>query len=97
MSVTPDHTKYQKGDKGTFGDIITNLTPGVKNIQAAYSRAGATNHHTPGAASKLGSQEQFGRNEIQYAREGKASGDGKEPSAIGQFAKNKLGKPDETK
>jgi hypothetical protein len=33
-------------------------TPGVANIEAAYSRAGATNHHTPGHASKLGSQDQ---------------------------------------
>ena len=33
-------------------------TPGVKNIEKAYSRAGASNNHTPGHASKLGSQEQ---------------------------------------
>jgi hypothetical protein len=30
----------------------------VKNIEAAYSRARASRHHTPGHASKLGSQEQ---------------------------------------
>ncbi len=80
MSGTPDHTKYSKGDKTTLGDMFTDLTPGVKNIQAAYSRAGLTNHHTPGAASKLGSQEQHGRNETPYRGPGgdKASGDGKE-------------------
>jgi hypothetical protein len=78
MSVTPDHTKYNKGDKTTLGDMFTDLTPGVKNTQAAYSRAGATNHHTPGAALKLGSQEQHGRNETPYRGRDKANVDGNE-------------------
>lgn len=78
MSTTPDHTTYSKGDKTTLGDMITDLTPGVKNVQAAYSRAGGTNHHTPGSASKLGSQEQHGRNETPYVGGQKVSGDGKE-------------------
>jgi hypothetical protein len=79
MSVTTDHTKHNKGDKTTLGDMFTDLTPGVKNIRAAYSRAGATNYHTPGAASKLGSQEQQGGNETPlYRGEDKAKDDGKE-------------------
>lgn len=52
-----------KGDKGTFADLLSGKTPGVRNIEKAYSRAGANNHHTPGYASKLGSQEQPGANE----------------------------------
>lgn len=55
----------QKGDRGTFADLLSGKTPGVKNIEAAYSRAGASAHHTPGHASKLGSQEQLGTNEAQ--------------------------------
>jgi hypothetical protein len=66
MSTTPEDTEYSKGDRSTVGDMVTNMTPGVKSIQAAYSRAGATDHHTPGAASKLGSEEQHERNEIAY-------------------------------
>lgn len=64
-SEEPPHTTEQKGDKGTLGDFISNVikTPGVKNIEAAYSRAGATNHHTPGSASQLGNQSQVGANE----------------------------------
>ena len=68
MSTSTDDVEYSKGDKGTFGETITNLTPGVKNIQAAYVRAGATHNHTPGHASTLGSQEQHDRNKV--AREG---------------------------
>jgi len=51
-----------KDDKGAFENFLSNAmkTPGVKNIEAAYSRAGASNHHTPGSASKLGSQDQQG-------------------------------------
>ena len=57
MSIKPEHPGRQEGDKGTFGDMITNLTPGVKNIQAAYNRRGAADHHMRVAAAKLGSQE----------------------------------------
>jgi hypothetical protein len=49
-----------KGDKSILGNLLTGKTPAVKGIEAAYTRAGATNHHTPGYASKLGSQNQVG-------------------------------------
>lgn len=42
-----------------WNSISSGTTPGVKRIEAAYSRAGATSHHTPGSASKLGSQDQM--------------------------------------
>ena len=62
----PAHTTELKGDKTTLGSFLSNIsTPGVKNIEAAYSRAGASNHHTPGSASKLGSQDQQGASEHQ--------------------------------
>jgi hypothetical protein len=62
----PAHTTELKGDKTTLGSFFSNIsTPGVKNIEAAYSRAGASNHHTPGSASKLGSQDQQGASEHQ--------------------------------
>lgn len=55
----PGHNHENKGDRGTFSEMISNLkTPGVKNMEAAWSRAGASNHHTPGVATKLGSQDQ---------------------------------------
>ncbi|TVY20385.1 hypothetical protein LARI1_G000948, partial [Lachnellula arida] len=56
MSSSPQDKK----PTSTIGDLLSGKTPGVKNIEAAYSRAGASNHHTPGSASKLGSQEQAG-------------------------------------
>lgn len=46
------------GDHGTLGGLISGKTWGVQNIEAAYSRAGGATNHTPGYASKLGSQEQ---------------------------------------
>ncbi|KAF8863418.1 hypothetical protein BDZ45DRAFT_670370 [Acephala macrosclerotiorum] len=48
----------------SFG-LLSGKTPGVRNIEAAYSRAGASNHHTPGSATKLGSQDQVGASEAQ--------------------------------
>lgn len=57
--------EQKKGDTGLLGGLLSGKTPGVRNIEAAYSRAGASNHHTPGSATKLGSQEQFGANEGQ--------------------------------
>ena len=78
MSVTPDHTKHNKGDKATLGDMFTDLMPEVKNIQGTYSWAGATNHYTLGATSRLGSPEQYGRSKTPTYREDKAKGDGKE-------------------
>jgi hypothetical protein len=42
----------------SLGDLLSGRTAAVQNVEAAYSRAGATAHYTPGYASKLGSQEQ---------------------------------------
>jgi len=66
-SQQSDDTTQQKDGKGTFGEFLSNAvkTPGVRNIEAAYSRAGASNHHTPGSASKLGSQDQQGASAYQ--------------------------------
>lgn len=51
-------SKTDASTEGSNGGFLSNLlsgkTPGVANIEAAYSRAGATNHHTPGHASALG-------------------------------------------
>ncbi len=60
-------TTDQKGDTSTLGDLLSGnfKTQGVKNIEKAYSRAGASNNHTPGSASKLGSQNQVGASENQ--------------------------------
>jgi hypothetical protein len=83
MSSTTGN-EYAKGDKGTFGETITSLTPGIKNIQAAYTRAGASHDHTPGYAGTLGSQEQRGRNEIAKAMAGDSDGnEAREPLSRG--------------
>ena len=74
MPATPGYTRYNKANKSNLGGIITDLTPGVKNIEAAYGRAGATKHCTLGLASKLGSQE-HGGNKTPYVRGQKASTD----------------------
>jgi hypothetical protein len=65
MSAKPDMTtsqnlKEDKEEKGFLGGILPTKTWGVENIEKAYSRAGASNHHTPGSASRLGSQDQGG-------------------------------------
>jgi hypothetical protein len=63
MSAKSDITTSQKDDKdekGMLSGILPTKTWGVENIEKAYSRAGASNHHTPGSASRLGSQDQDG-------------------------------------
>ncbi|TVY49321.1 hypothetical protein LOCC1_G000694 [Lachnellula occidentalis] len=62
-----------------LGDLVSGITPGVKNIEAAYSRAGASSKKTPGAGAKMGSQEQAGAN----AHQGLESGSSKYTSSIG--------------
>ncbi|PQE19977.1 hypothetical protein CJF31_00006547 [Rutstroemia sp. NJR-2017a BVV2] len=76
MSGHPADTEH-KGDKGSFGDRISGTTIGVQNIEAAYARAGASAHHTPGAASKLGTQNQQGVNEGKGVSNPKNGADGK--------------------
>lgn len=59
MSSTNNTSDESKpAEKGFLANLLDGKTPGVANIEAAYSRAGGTNHHLPGHASQLGSQEQ---------------------------------------
>ena len=60
-----DSNHKEQGDSSILGSLLSGKTPAVANIEAAYSRAGATNNHTPGSASKLGSQGQKGAGEHQ--------------------------------
>jgi hypothetical protein len=48
------------GGQGKLGGMLSGKIPAIKNIESAYSRAGAGQNHMPGTASKLGSQEQPG-------------------------------------
>jgi len=91
MSDHPAEREH-KGDKGSLGDKISGTTFGVQNIEAAYSRAGSSAHHTPGAASKLGSQNQQGVNEGNGVSNPKNGADGRpqEPSMIGSMVSNLL-------
>ncbi|ESZ98898.1 hypothetical protein SBOR_0756 [Sclerotinia borealis F-4128] len=78
--------------------VLSNLlpssfkTPGVQNIEKAYSRAGATNNHTPGYASALGSQDQKGGSENQGVGSAKfaegISDQRGEPSVVGKMFNN---------
>ena len=52
----------QKPAESFLGDLLAGKTPAVKNMEAAWTRAGAGNNHTPGHASKLGSQDQPDKN-----------------------------------
>lgn len=66
MSDSTPAQEQKKGDTtSVLGGLLSGKTPGVRNIEAAYSRAGASNHHTPGSATKLGSQDQVGTSEAQ--------------------------------
>lgn len=59
-SGSPAQGAQEPQQKGIVENLLAGKTPGVSNIEAAYSRAGATNNQTPGHASKLGSQNQQG-------------------------------------
>jgi len=96
----PDHETQNKGAHGTFGGMSFGSTAGVKGIEAAYSRAGASTHHTPGSASKLGSQEQNGANEGKGFGSGKAmavSDPNSEPSMLGRMANRLMNGSGESK
>lgn len=60
MSANQDTTTGNKEQKGILDGVMSGKTFGVQNIEAAYSRAGTSDHHTPGSASALGSQNQHG-------------------------------------
>jgi hypothetical protein len=65
MSEQPNPTAQPEREKSFLSNLLSGKTPAVRNIEKAYSRAGASNHHTPGAATKLGSQDQTGKSEHQ--------------------------------
>lgn len=54
----PASSGENKGGATILGGLFSGKTQGVKNIEMAYTRAGASNNQTPGSASKLGSQDQ---------------------------------------
>jgi len=96
----PEHEAQHKGVHGTFGGMSFGNTGGVKGIEQAYSRAGGSTHHTPGAATKLGSQEQDGANEKNGFRSGKSMAVAppeSEPSMLGKLANKMLNGTDESK
>jgi len=87
----------------SLSDLLPSFkTPGVNNIEAAYSRAGASKTHTPGAASQLGSQDQKGGSAEQQGvgsekfREG-VSDQRAEPSAVGKMFNNLINGTDQSK
>jgi len=91
----------EKGIKDTLTAMLSGKTAGVKGIEAAYSRAGATAHHTPGSASYLGSQNQKGASEAQGVGSQKfadgISDQRQEPSAVGKLFNNMINGTDSTK
>jgi len=93
--------EQKKGGTGLLSDLLSGRTQGVKNIEAAYSRAGATNHHTPGYASKLGSQDQTGGSEARGVGSkhfaDNISDQRAEPSAVGKMFNNIINGTDNTK
>jgi len=90
MSAPPEHEVENKGIHNTFIGTLTDVakTGGTKVVDEAFTKAGGSTHHTPGAASKLGSQEQDGANEG-HGLSGKAmrtADPNDEPSLIGKMA-----------
>lgn len=58
-----DHAENNHGDTNSLGDMLTGKTNGIRNIEAAFDRAGATKHHVPGHAGSLGSDDQGAGND----------------------------------
>ncbi|KAI9744063.1 MAG: hypothetical protein M1818_002215 [Claussenomyces sp. TS43310] len=79
---------------GMLSNLLSGKTPGVSNIEAAYSRAGACNNHTPGVATTLGSYDQKPKSEgtgvgtDHFADN--LSDQRAEPSAIGKVFNNMI-------
>ena len=61
-TMASSQPEEQKSTNSFLGNLLSGKTPAVKNMEAAWTRAGAGNNHTPGHASKLGSQEQPEKN-----------------------------------
>ncbi|TVY25004.1 hypothetical protein LHYA1_G005146, partial [Lachnellula hyalina] len=96
-------SSQDKTTSSNLGDLISGTTPGVKSIEAAYSRAGASVHHTPGSASKLGSQEQADASASAHQGVGSAkfkdsiSDQRQEPSVVGKMVNNLMNGTGSTK
>ncbi|ATZ46353.1 hypothetical protein BCIN_01g09640 [Botrytis cinerea B05.10] len=102
-SSSPDDVKNTSTSASTISDFLPSLkTPGVQNIESAYSRAGAGNHHTPGYASTLGSQSQKPGSEgvqgvgSEKFKEG-ISDQRVEPSVVGKVFNNLINGTDQSK
>ncbi|KAF7893097.1 uncharacterized protein EAF02_000635 [Botrytis sinoallii] len=86
-----------------LSDLLPSFkTPGVQNIEAAYSRAGASNNHTPGYASTLGSQSQKPGSEMAQGVGSEKFSEGisdqrVEPSAVGKLFNNLINGTDKSK
>jgi len=84
-------------DLSPLASFISSKTPGVKNIEAAYRRGGASSNHTPGHGSALkeGEEQQQGVGSKKFERE---IGDQRqEPSMIGKMFNNMINGTDHTK
>jgi len=100
---TSDGSKPSSPPRGLFASIANIKTPGVKNIEAAYSRAGGANNHLPGSATKLGSQDQKGNTAEEQGVGSQKFTDGfsdqrrEEPSVVGKMFNNMINGTDKTK
>lgn len=57
MSDQSSQNSAPSGNEGTtLSNMVSGKTSGVQGIEAAYNRAGASDHHTPGYAGQLGSK-----------------------------------------
>ncbi|KAF4633736.1 hypothetical protein G7Y89_g4376 [Cudoniella acicularis] len=102
MSSESDNLNRDQGGNSIFSGISPARISGVKNIEAAYSRAGASNHHTPGSASKLRPQDQQGAVEEQQGvgseKFADNISDGRyEPTVVGKLFNNMISGTSNTK
>ncbi|TEY73336.1 hypothetical protein BOTCAL_0079g00010 [Botryotinia calthae] len=102
-SSSTNDVKSTSTSTSSISDFLPSFkTPGVQNIESAYSRAGAGNNHTPGYASTLGSQSQKPGSEgvqgvgSEKFREGISDQRG-EPSALGKVFNNLINGTDQSK
>ncbi|KAF7949562.1 uncharacterized protein EAE97_003071 [Botrytis byssoidea] len=103
MSNSNDHSHDDMKSTSALSDLLPSFkTPGVQNIESAYSRAGATNNHTPGHASALGSQSQKPGSEVAQGVGSEKFSEGfsdqrVEPSAVGKLFNNLINGTDKSK
>ncbi|KAF5878195.1 uncharacterized protein Bfra_000360 [Botrytis fragariae] len=103
MSNTNTNSNDDMKSTSALSDLLPSFkTPGVQNIESAYSRAGASNNHTPGYASTLGSQSQKPGSEMEQGVGSEKFGEGisdqrVEPSAVGKLFNNLINGTDKSK